>query len=256
MIITQKEKTTAQFKKIVSLVPSITELLHHLNLEKEVTGITKFCIQPPEWRKCKTVVGGTKNVRINTVRSLLPDLVIASREENIKDQVEEIASFATVLLTDVNNYNDALEMIDTIGRISDRPVESKQLIQQIEAAFTSLFTPVLNPLSAAYLIWQSPYMAVGSNTYINDMLTICGFRNVFAHSERYPEVDIAQLQAADIVLLSTEPYPFKNTHAEKLSETLSGKKCMLVDGEMFSWYGSRMVAAAKYFAALRNELMM
>lgn len=256
MILTDDNIAVGPYKKLVSLVPSITELLHHLHLEQEVVGITKFCIHPSSWRRTKEVVGGTKNIHIQKIASLVPDLVIASKEENVKAQIEEVAGFTTVLLTDVNSFEDALNMIATIGNFTSRSAEAKRLISEIRTGFSELNNSPAQPLKAAYLIWQSPYMAVGANTYINDMLRICGFQNIFASSNRYPVVETAQLQDADVVLLSTEPYPFKEGHVAKLSAILNGKKCMLVDGEMFSWYGSRMLKAATYFASLHNELMM
>lgn len=254
MILQQSPSLDILPQRIVSLVPSQTELLHYLGLEQETVGITKFCIHPEAWFTSKTRVGGTKNLNIPAIKKLHPHLIIANKEENVKEQIEELANDFNVLVTDVNNVADALQMIITIGQITGKGTEAKLLVNEIEAAFLKIPSPKV-VIRTAYLIWNKPYMTIGSDTFINDMLTRAGLQNVFAHTIRYPEVTIDDLQAANcqLVLLSSEPYPFKQKHIDELQQHLPNTKIMLADGEMFSWYGSRMLLAAEYLQGVSSE---
>lgn len=238
--------------KIISLVPSQTELLYDLGLEEQVVGITKFCIHPNKWFITKTRVGGTKNVNLSTIKKLNPTLIIANKEENVKEQIEELAKDFAVWVTDVNTFEDALQMIEDIGHLTNTTTKANHLTQKIKEEFATI--PSINkPTNTCYLIWQNPYMTVGSDTFIHAMLQKCGFNNIFSHKVRYPEIDIDQLKTLDcqLLLLSSEPYPFKQKHIDELQTHLPNTKIMLVDGEMFSWYGSRLLHAPKYF----NEIL-
>lgn len=238
--------------RIVSLVPSITELLYSLGLEQQVAGITKFCVHPESWFREKTRVGGTKTVKPDVIRQLQPDLIIANKEENVKEQVEELARHYPVLVTDVNNLQEALAMMEQIGSITGRAEKANELIDQVNTAFNTLQAPQKIP--AAYLIWRNPYMTIGGDTFIHDMLTRCGFQNIFSHASRYPSITADQLQQARLLLLSSEPYPFKQQHLNELQTFLPNTKILLVDGEMFSWYGSRLLHAPSYFAGLLRQV--
>jgi ABC-type Fe3+-hydroxamate transport system substrate-binding protein len=240
--------------RIISLVPSITELLFSLGLEDETIAITKFCVHPTHWHKNKTRIGGTKNVQIDTIKKLQPDLIICSKEENIQEQVEELATLFPVLLTDVKNYNDALEMISTIGKICYKENEALHITTNIKNNFSNL--AITNTIPAAYLIWHKPYMTIGNDTFIQDMMTKAGFENIFADKTRYPMImveDIAERNPA-VILLSSEPYPFGNKHIAELQAYLPHTKIMLADGEFFSWYGSRMQDAPAYFKSLFQSI--
>lgn len=241
--------------RIVSLVPSITELLFDLKLNDEVVGITKFCVHPAGWFKTKTKVGGTKNIRNDVIASLWPQLIIANKEENVKEQIEALENIAPVFITDVYNLNSALQMIEMIGAITNRINEAQLIIQKIKAEFSKL-KPTAKKLRACYLIWRKPYMTIGGDTFINDMLERCGFENVFKDYKRYPEIAMSQLSTINCqtVMLSSEPYPFKQKHIYELQPFLPSAKIILVDGEMFSWYGSRLQFAPAYFIKLVNEL--
>jgi len=241
-------------RRIVSLVPSQTELLHYLGLQDETVGITKFCIHPKEWLSSKTRVGGTKTLNIAAIKKLQPDLIIANKEENIKEQIEALANDYTVLVTDVNNVAEALQMIRTIGKITGKAAKAKTLVAAIEAAFLNIRLSN-TPVNTAYLIWNKPYMTIGGDTFINDMLAKAGLKNIFARKTRYPEVTIADLQAShcQLIILSSEPYPFKQKHIAELQQHLPGTKIILADGEMFSWYGSRMLLAAEYLQMVIRE---
>jgi ABC-type Fe3+-hydroxamate transport system substrate-binding protein len=240
--------------KIVSLVPSITELLADLGLEEELKGITKFCIHPGHYRKSKTIVGGTKNLHLDRIRSIGPDLIIANKEENTKEQVEALQSEFRVYLTDVNTLEDALDMIRETGKLTERESIAESMISAIDMRFAQLTTTAGSYAGkkVAYLIWKDPLMAAGGNTYINNMLEHCGFDNIFKSIERYPTITIDKLKNSglDFLLLSTEPYPFNERHIKELSLNLPGINTRLVDGEMFSWYGSRMLKAASYLQQL------
>jgi len=246
-------------KRIISLVPSQTELLHYLGLENEIVGITKFCVHPGHWFKTKTKVGGTKATSYNTIHDLKPDLIIANKEENIKEQVELLAKDYPVWVTDVNDLEGALAMIHDIGEMTAKQKQADVLIKKINEGFDGLASNIKRgpqKIKTAYLIWRNPYMSIGGDTFISDMLSKCGFENIFAQRTRYPEIIIEELSIANcqLLLLSSEPYPFKQKHIEELSGQLPNCKIVLADGEMFSWYGSRLLQAPEYFKTLISRL--
>ena len=241
-------------KRIVSLVPSQTELLASLGLEEEVVGITKFCVHPPHWFAQKTRVGGTKTIHMDRVHALQPDLVLANKEENLKEQVEELANTYPVFVTDVNTLDDAYSMIYSVGRLTGKEETAKDIVQGINQGFSMLRPNATR--SVAYLIWKDPYMTVGGDTFIDDMLFYAGFTNVYSNQSRYPAITVDDLveRAPQILLLSSEPYPFKQKHVDELQQYLPKTKIILVDGEMFSWYGSRLLHAPAYFQHLQALL--
>ena len=243
-------------KRIISLVPSQTELLHYLGLENEVVGITKFCIHPNEWFNNKPRIGGTKNVNIEAIKALNPDLIFANKEENVKEQIEELAKYYPVWISDVNNFGDALQMILSIGDLVGKVYKAENLIAQLRAIYTDLLPNHLLQSTVCYLIWRNPYMTVGGNTYINNMLQYVGVKNVFENTARYPEITMEQIEATNcnFVLLSSEPYPFKQVHIDEIKAIMPNTKVLLVDGEMFSWYGSRLKYAPEYFSRLQEKL--
>ena len=241
--------------RIVSLVPSQTELLHFLGLEAETIGITKFCVHPKNWMQTKQIIGGTKNINVDQIKKLQPDLIIANKEENVKDQVLSLAKEFPVWVTDVNNLEDALQMIIDIGYLTDKITKANELVESINNNFSALKTLTHNT-PTAYLIWRNPYMTIGGDTFIHDMLNRCGLHNIFSEKKRYPAVTIAEIKDAGckLLLLSTEPYPFKQQHISELQLLLPTTKIILVDGEMFSWYGSRLLHSADYFKHLLREI--
>jgi ABC-type Fe3+-hydroxamate transport system substrate-binding protein len=252
-------------QRIISTVPSQTELLFDLGLTEEVVGITKFCMHPEEWFRNKTRVGGTKVLKMETIHSLQPDLIIANKEENTKEQIEELSQRYPVWISDISDLATALKMIVSIGEVTGKLEKAKELGNQITNAFNSFKDQLLtesNQPKTAYLIWKDPYMTVGSETFIDSMLKICGLRNIFDHLTRYPEITIEHLQPTEnsrslrceLLLLSSEPYPFNEKHILELKARLPGTKIMLVDGEMFSWYGSRLLYAADYFKKMLAEV--
>lgn len=237
--------------KIISLVPSQTELLHYLGLDQEVTGITKFCIHPSHWFRNKSRIGGTKNINLEKIRQLKPDLIIANKEENDQQQIEALAHDFPTWVSDVTDLSTALEMIQQVGEICGKKDPAHLLVKNINQQF-ALLSPLSPQTKVAYLIWQKPFMVAGADTFINSMLTSAGFINVFSNEKRYPVVDLEQIKSAGCshVFLSSEPYPFKEKHRAELQKQLPGCKVLLVNGELFSWYGSRLLKAPAYFNQL------
>jgi len=246
-------------KRIISLVPSQTELLYDLGLDQEVIGITKFCVHPEHWFKTKTRIGGTKTLNIQKIKQLQPDLIIANKEENIKEQVEELAKHFPVFVTDVNSLDDAYQMIYHVGKLTGKESKSEDIIKQINEGFSQLQTHAdsyRDKLQTAYLIWKDPYMTIGGDTFIDDLLYYAGFANSFSDTSRYPAITVEEIQnkGCELLLLSSEPFPFKQKHIDELQAHLPNTKIALVDGEMFSWYGSRLLHAPKYFQELKAKL--
>ena len=242
-------------KRIISLVPSQTELLFDLGLNDEVIGITKFCVHPAAWFKTKTRIGGTKQLNMELIKQLLPDLIIANKEENVKEQIEELQKHVPVWVSDINNLEDAYEMMAQVGLLTGKNDSANNIVSQIKNNFATLLTNNYR-LPAAYLIWQNPYMTIGGDTFINSMLEAAGFNNIFADKKRYPEITIEVLNAAgcNLLFLSSEPFPFQQKHIDELQQQLPQTKIVLVDGELFSWYGSRMLKAAGYFKKLKQNV--
>ncbi len=245
-------------RRIVSLVPSQTELLADLGLDDEVVGITKFCVHPEKWFREKSRVGGTKTLNFEKIKNLNPDLIIGNKEENERVQIEELAEYFPVWLSDVRTLEDAYDMMERAGELVGKTAEAKNLIEKISTSFAAHRVPstVNRPPSTVYFIWRKPYMAAGSDTFIDEMLRVAGFENVFSHKKRYPEISLDELAKAkpEVILLSSEPYPFAEKHFESFREVCPQAKVQLVDGEMFSWYGSRLLRSAAYFQKLRETL--
>jgi ABC-type Fe3+-hydroxamate transport system substrate-binding protein len=245
-------------KRIVSLVPSQTELLFDLGLKDEVVGITKFCIHPKEWFQTKVRVGGTKKVNFEKIRSLAPDLIIANKEENTQQEIEDLQKEFPVWISDIQNLPQALEMIGSIGELTGKQEAANRIVDLAERSFTGL-AGQCSKKRVLYLIWQQPYMSVNQNTFIHDMLDRCGFKNVCeTFTDRYPEITaetIVELQP-DLIFLSSEPFPFGEKHATEFRLQFPEIKTRLVDGEFFSWYGSRLVQAGSYFSDLHKEIQM
>ena len=247
-------------KRIISLVPSQTELLYDLGLNEETIGITKFCVHPEHWFRNKERVGGTKKVNIEKVKELKPDLILANKEENVKEQIEQLEQIAPIWISDIHTFEDALQMIKSIGEITGTTEKAASLITRINMNFNELqttnYAEGIPSGQTCYLIWRNPYMTIGGDTFINNMLYNCGLQNVFEHLKRYPEISIEELSSANpqLILLSSEPYPFKEKHVEELKPHIPNAKIILVDGEMFSWYGSRLLHVADYFNNLMEQL--
>lgn len=242
-------------KRIVSVVPSQTELLFDLGLEKEVVGITKFCVHPEEWFRNKTRIGGTKQLHLDKIRELQPDLIIANKEENTQEQIEALAAEYPVWISDIQTIEQGLVMIEWVGELTGKTEAAAKIITEIERGFSQLQKASL-PKSVAYFIWYKPWMSVGGDTFISDVIERMGWKNVFGDRSRYPEISLEELKVAnpELVLLSSEPFPFKEKHIGEIKEVLPYAEVRLVDGEMFSWYGSRMRYAGRYLNKLVESI--
>lgn len=239
-------------QRIVSLVPSQTELLFDLGVGDRVVGVTRFCVHPDEARERASNVGGTKQLHDDRIEALEPDLLIGNKEENQRAQIEALAERWPVWLSDVRDLDTALEMIEAVGDLVAASEPARVLRARIERAFAAL--PRARGARVLYLIWRRPWMGAGAETYIDDLLGRCGFTNVLTERglARYPELDDGVLRSLDpdLVLLSSEPYPFSDKHVPELAAHLPDARVRLVDGEAFSWFGSRLVQAAATLAAL------
>jgi iron complex transport system substrate-binding protein len=241
-------------QRIVSLCPSLTETLFALGLA--VVGRTCHCIRPGDAVVKVPVVGGAKTLSLEAIAALAPDLVIAGKEENDRAQVEALMERHPVFVIEVNDFEGALRAVRDLGETTGARREAAALVKRINSAFEDL-SPLEAPMSAAYLIWAEPYMAAGQGTFISAMLARCGLRNVCAsQEERYPELSVERIAALapQALLLSTEPFPFTAAHVREWGQRMPESEILLVDGEMFAWYGARMVEAAAYLGALVKRL--
>jgi ABC-type Fe3+-hydroxamate transport system substrate-binding protein len=241
-------------KRIISIVPSQTELLFYLGLTDEVIGITKFCIYPSDKFRITEKVGGTKQLDVAKIKALKPDVIIANKEENERGQIEELIKFCPVWISDISDLDEAIDMIEKVGELVGKGNAAHALAVKIKRQFNKLTIQPSN-LRTAYFIWRKPYMIAGKGTFIDKMLQKCGLTNVF-DQVRYPEIDAAALVHAnpDVVLLSSEPYPFKEKHIAEFKVLVPSAVIQIVDGELFSWYGIRLLYAPAYFKKLITEL--
>jgi len=258
MIVRDQLNRTLSFpetpKRIISLVPSQTELLVDLGLRDCIVGVTKFCVHPPDLRKEVTVVGGTKSIHLDKIAALAPDIIICNKEENTQEIVENCEKIAPVWVSDIKNIADNNEMISLLGCLLNVETTANTLVSAINArmnVFKMRHFKIKNN-KVAYLIWKNPFMAAGDDTFINYLLQLIGFKNIFTEKEgRYPEITEEDLINVDTVLLSSEPYPFKDKDVIELKNALD-RPVHLVDGEYFSWYGSRLLKAFNYFESFKD----
>jgi ABC-type Fe3+-hydroxamate transport system substrate-binding protein len=239
--------------KVVSLVPSITEALFDLGLtENEVIGRTKFCIHPEDKVKNVPIIGGTKNINIDKIKALKPDLILANKEENIKEQVEALMDDFKVLVTNVETIEDNYYLLKTLGNTFNKEEKAQQFNLKIYDILQQ--AKLDSTVKAAYLIWKNPYMTIGSDTFIHKILAEIGFENIFKDKTRYPEIQIEDLADAEVIMLSSEPFPFKEKHIEEMKSFYPDKKIIIVDGEVFSWYGTHIAKCENYFTELLTEI--
>ncbi len=237
--------------KIISLVPSITETLFDFGLSSsEIIGRTKFCIHPKNLVKNVEIIGGTKNLNLDKIKNLKPDLIIASKEENVKEQVEELMKDFKVWITDIETLQDNKNFLIQLGASLNKQNIAKNFNKEILEIFNSI--KISETKKVAYLIWKNPYMTVGYDTFIHEVLENLGFENLFKNQKRYPEISIEEIKSADYIFLSSEPFPFRQKHINELQKKLPKSKIVLVDGEAFSWYGTHLAKCAEYYKTLKN----
>lgn len=239
--------------RIVSLVPSITELLHDLGLSDYIVGRTKFCIYPNNGFPKSKIIGGTKNVHTDLVLDLKPDLILANKEENVQEQVEFLQNSTNTYTTNIQTIADALGMILEIGKITAKETEAMNLVERINSVRKVSVKPLA---SACYLIWQNPYMTIGKDTYIHNFLHEAGFSNCLPEEKRYPTISLEKIKELkpDFIFLSSEPFPFKEKHAKNIQQQ-TGISTHLIDGSYCSWYGSRLLPALSYMESLRQQIL-
>ncbi|MCW2118959.1 ABC transporter substrate-binding protein [Flavobacterium sp. 7A] len=244
-------------QRIISLVPSQTELLHDLGLEMQLIGITKFCVHPYHLQSTKIKIGGTKKVHYEKIRLLEPDIIICNKEENTKEIVEKLSEICPVWVTDIRTIKDNFQMISDFGQLFNRRVEARKWNDKLAFGLRNFKSFIQDqPIKkVAYFIWKNPYMVAGSDTYIDELLQLNHFENVFGTINRYPQVTVPQLIDAkpEIIMLSSEPYPFKKEDGYQLQPDLSTTQFVVVDGEMFSWYGTRLLKAFEYFQMIHTS---
>lgn len=245
--------------RIVSLVPSQTELLVDLGLRDQIVGLTKFCVHPNGLIKEKTVVGGTKQVRVDKIKALQPDIILCNKEENTAAMVKDLEAIAPVHVSDIKTVDDTLSLIHSYGSIFQIQEKANRFVSQIQQKHTDFLKDIDRKApcrKVAYFIWKDPWMVAGGDTFIDYLLGECGFENVFKNENgRYPEVALEKLQDVDYVFLSSEPFPFADKHIKEIAQ-YTRAKIMLVDGEYFSWYGSRLLGAFEYFKKVRASLKL
>ena len=246
-------------KRIVSLVPSQTELLYELGVENRIVGITKFCVHPYHFKSTKKIVGGTKNVHYDKIRLLEPDIIICNKEENTLEMVDELRKICTVWVTNIATLDDNFQMITDFGQLFDKRTEARKWNDKLAFALSD-FKNFINDIpvkKVAYFIWKNPYMVAGSGTFIDELLKLNHFQNHFATKERYPEIALEKMEVEgdlDLILLSSEPFPFKVEDGYEITKSTHNAQAILVDGEMFSWHGSRLLKAFDYFKFLHNKI--
>ncbi len=239
-------------RRIISLFPSLTELLFDLGLDDEIIGVTSYCVLPQKKLANRFKVGGIKKFLFQVIDELQPDLIIGNKEENYPEGIHQLQEKYPVWMSDITTIEDMLQMIRSVGKLVNRSEKAEQLIDEIEMGLKDLnFYPLLK---VAYLIWKNPYLAVGGNTFINELLHLCGFINIFEKKSRYPRINAVELDEAEVILLSSEPYPFTSEDVETFRNRYSTQYVYRVDGAMFSWYGSRIKYTPAYCKSLRETL--
>lgn len=230
-------KLPLQAKRIISCVPSLSEFIWDLGLKDELVGVTKFCVHPEELIETKEIIGGTKQLKVDKIKDLTPDLVIANKEENIKSEIEAISKFCPVYVTDINSQQDAAESLFRLSIALNKEHEGNEIRNKLQ----SLNFPQQKQ-SCLYFIWKKPYMLAGNDTYISSMLEAHGYENIL-HENRYPAKSSEDLRKLNpiAVLLSSEPYPFKEKHLQEFQDIFPNSEIKIVDGERYSWYGTRIL---------------
>lgn len=246
-------------KRIISLVPSQTELLYDLGLEESIVGITKFCVHPFHFKSTKQIIGGTKNIKIDKIKQLNPDIILCNKEENTPEIVKACQDICQVHVSDIVTIQDCLDLINDYGVMFKKRTNAQRILDKIQFHLNNFkaFIEDEKVIKVAYFIWREPWMVAANNTFINHLLQLNKYNNIYANLERYPEVELKKIRLEgdpEVVFLSSEPYPFKDEHAFEIGRKTHHAKTVFVDGEYFSWYGSRLIKAFDYFIALRKRL--
>jgi ABC-type Fe3+-hydroxamate transport system substrate-binding protein len=244
--------------RIVSLVPSLTELLCDLGLSSWVVGRTGFCIHPADIVRSIPKIGGTKDVNVKKIRTLAPTHLIVNIDENEKPVVDQLAQFIPhIVVTHPIAPRDNLALYRLLGAIFNAEQKAEELCAAFEQEYQALRSlPKYPPQTMLYCIWKDPWMTVSRDTYIANMIAEIGWQcwtndALTAPGVRYPKFEWSDevVRKIDGVLLSSEPYRFTEVHVDALEQQI-GKPAQLVDGEMMSWYGSRAIGGLRYLREL------
>lgn len=244
--------------RLISLCPSLTELVFDLGRGADLVGVTEWCVHPAEGVRSIEKLGGTKNPRVARIVELAPDLVLMNEEENRREDAEALARAGIACLpTFPRDVQGTADMVRDIGVALDRTQRAEEIARDIEQRAERVRSSArhASPVRFAYLIWRKPWMSVNADTFASTLLTQAGGINVFAAStDRYPEITAQDLATAapDLVLLCTEPFPFKDVHKDELARAtdLPRQRFVIADGEYLSWHGSRTPAGIDYAAEL------
>ncbi|WP_028890081.1 ABC transporter substrate-binding protein [Tenacibaculum ovolyticum] len=253
-----KKSAKSSYKRIISLVPSQTELLVDLGLEDSIIGVTKFCIHPSHLINNKTIVGGTKTIKLDKIKGLNPDIILCNKEENTKEIVKACLQIAPTHVSDIFTLDDSKKLIKEYGDIFYCKTQAQNIIKKLDSEILQFQKFIKNKRkkTVAYFIWKNPWMVAANNTFINHLIELNNFKNIYKNLNRYPEIELQDIKKENpnLILLSSEPFPFKEKHINEMASNDIQSKIILVDGEMFSWYGSRLLKAFDYFKKLHNSI--
>jgi ABC-type Fe3+-hydroxamate transport system substrate-binding protein len=241
-------------QRIVSLIPSTTELLCDLGLADRLVGVTAYCVEPRAIVRSKARIGGEKNPDLERIRALAPDLVVANVEENVRAHVDALRAWGIpVWVTYPRTVDDSLRMIRDLGEVTGACARAAAMLEQLEevVARGRAGEGQRARVRVFYAIWRDPYMTISGDTYISDVLATCGAANVFAdRAERYPAVSLEEMaaRAPDVILLPDEPFRFRRIHVADFESyvdvpAVREGRVHLVDGKPFSWHGRRLADA-------------
>lgn len=254
------KKTESLGSRIVSLVPSQTELLSDLGVENNIVGLTAYCVKPKNLLESKAVIGGTKDLDIERIRSLRPTLIIANKEENTKGHIESLKEICPVYVSDIKDIEDSINLINKLGILLYKEVQANVIVSKINAQFLDLKAIPNSNFKSAFAIWNAPLMFASTDTFINSMMLLAGLKNMVSFKEdRYPALDQREILdlELDFLLLSSEPYSFNSKELHEIGESFYSIKLLkIIDTEAFSWYGSRLVESLKFLCLLKKELFL
>jgi ABC-type Fe3+-hydroxamate transport system substrate-binding protein len=248
-------------RRIVSLIPSITETLCHLGLADVLVGVTVYCVEPRAMVRGKTRIGGEKDPDLDAIRALAPDLVVANIEENVRGHIETLRAWGIpVWVTYPRTVTEGLAMIRELGEVTGAGARAGALLAELEPLYARVREAGAGrrPVRVFYPIWRGPWMTIGQDTYIHDLLAVCGAANVFADApERYPTLALEDMAARrpEVIILPDEPFRFRRAHLADFAPyadvpAVREGRIHLMDGKIFSWHGPRVGEALRTLPAL------
>lgn len=246
-------------KRIISLVPAITETLYDLNLEELIIGVTKECTYPIHFKSTKQIVGDTKTIELEILKELKPDLVFCNTTINSLEIITKLQKVTKVYITKVITIDDSKQMIKNLGILLNRRTEADLLNRKIDLKLEDfkLFITSFNTLKVAYFTGYNPWIATGNKTYTNSLLSLNKYTNIYNAQNYLPKINPKRIRHdgdPEILFFPSKPFTFEDQHAFEISEYTNRSSAVFIDGEMFGWFGSRLIKAFEYFKTLRNRL--